>query len=227
MDELAGIYSVRLQHALDSVYAVQRRMVRDDVADAALADGVAAVRAIDDVVPRRGRPAVRRATHGVAGRESEPVQRHRAEVAELLGRRGGPGDRRRARRHPAARLKLFGDPAAGGAARRRLVRRRDGADATVSCSTTTAGPRASGCRGLGPRSRPRAGTSSRCHTRDGASSMDDRVRMRVLVERFAEGQLPPARRRRPGRPGSGRRAAAGCPGAQRLRHRRHRRGPAA
>ena len=36
-----GIYSQRLQHALDSVYAVQRRAVRADIADAAFTDGIA------------------------------------------------------------------------------------------------------------------------------------------------------------------------------------------
>ena len=47
VDELAGIYSLRLQRALDSVYAVQRRTVRTDLAASALADGVRVVQSID------------------------------------------------------------------------------------------------------------------------------------------------------------------------------------
>ena len=47
MDELAGIYSLRLQRALDSVYAVARRPARQDIADAAFADAVRDVRDID------------------------------------------------------------------------------------------------------------------------------------------------------------------------------------
>src|SRR6478735_8062550 len=47
VDDLAGIYSLRLQRALESVYAVQRRTIRTDLAAAALADGVRVVQDID------------------------------------------------------------------------------------------------------------------------------------------------------------------------------------
>jgi hypothetical protein len=84
VDELAGIYSLRLQRALDSVYAVQRRTVRTDLAAGALADGIRVVQSIDrwylDAVDQ---------LHGELStaappQESEPIQRHRAEVAEAV-----------------------------------------------------------------------------------------------------------------------------------------------
>ncbi len=85
MGELAGIYSTRLQRALDSVYAVQRRVVRDDIAEAALMDGVQEVRAVDawyvDMVDRLYAELESAAPLA----DSEPVQRHRAEVAHILG----------------------------------------------------------------------------------------------------------------------------------------------
>jgi hypothetical protein len=88
MDELVGIYSVRLQRALESVYAVRRRTVREDIADAAFSDGVSAVRAVDTwylgVVDQLYGEL--EAATPVSG--SEPVQRHRAEVAEILGSAG-------------------------------------------------------------------------------------------------------------------------------------------
>lgn len=85
VNELAGIYSLRLQRALDSVYAAQRRPVRSDIATSAEADGVRVVQSIDqwylDAVNQ---------LHGelqVAAppEESEPIQRHRAEVAQAVG----------------------------------------------------------------------------------------------------------------------------------------------
>lgn len=85
MDELAGVYAVRLQRALDSVYAVQRRLVRDDVADAALADGVRVVRSIDDWYLDLVDQLYVELEAAAPISESEPIQRHRAEIAELLG----------------------------------------------------------------------------------------------------------------------------------------------
>jgi hypothetical protein len=85
VDELAGIYSLRLQRALDSVYAVHRRPVRTDVATSAESDGVRVVQSIDqwyiDAVDQ---------LHGelqaaAPPEESEPIQRHRAEVAQAVG----------------------------------------------------------------------------------------------------------------------------------------------
>jgi hypothetical protein len=85
VDELAGIYSLRLQRALDSVYAVQRRSVRTDLAESALADGIRVVQSVDqwylDAVDQ-----LREELWAAAPpEESEPIQRHRAEVAEALG----------------------------------------------------------------------------------------------------------------------------------------------
>jgi hypothetical protein len=84
VDELAGIYSLRLQRALDSVYAVQRRTVRTDLAAWALADGVGVVQRIDrwylDAVDQLHAELQAAAPP----EESEPIQRHRAEVAEAV-----------------------------------------------------------------------------------------------------------------------------------------------
>ena len=85
VDELAGIYSFRLQRALDSVYTVQRRTVRPDLAALALADGVRVVQSIDqwylDAVDQlRGE-----FWSAAPPEQSEPLERHRAEVAEAIG----------------------------------------------------------------------------------------------------------------------------------------------
>ena len=82
------LYSLRLQRTLDSVYAVQRRTVRDDIAGAALGGRGAS--------GPGGRRLVSRTVDQLYGElemaspvsESEPVQRHRAEVAEVLGSAG-------------------------------------------------------------------------------------------------------------------------------------------
>ncbi len=88
VDELAGIYSQRLQRALDSVYAIQRRTLRPDLAASALADSVREVRAIDDWYL-----AALDQLHGefaaaAPPEESEPIRRHRAEVADALRQAG-------------------------------------------------------------------------------------------------------------------------------------------
>jgi hypothetical protein len=84
VDELAGIYSLRLQRALDSVYAVQRRTVRAELAATALADGVRVVQSID-----RWYLEVLDQLHGdlraaAPPEDSEAIQRHRAEIADVL-----------------------------------------------------------------------------------------------------------------------------------------------
>ncbi len=84
VDELAGIYSQRLQHALESVYAVQRRAVRTDIADAAFTDGIAEVRALDSWYLSTLDQLYGELEAASPVGESEPVQRHRAEVAETL-----------------------------------------------------------------------------------------------------------------------------------------------
>ena len=86
VDELAGIYSLRLQRALDSVYAVQRRTVRRRPRRVgAERTAYGSFRASTPGTWRR-RPAPGRAL-GRPPRpsDSEPMQRHRAEVAEAIG----------------------------------------------------------------------------------------------------------------------------------------------
>jgi hypothetical protein len=84
MDELAGIYSLRLQRALDTVYAVGRRPAREDVADAAFTDAVREVRDIDawylGVVDR----LYGELEESAPPERSELVARHRHEVGELM-----------------------------------------------------------------------------------------------------------------------------------------------
>lgn len=89
MAELAGVYSTRLQRALDSVYAVQRRVVRDDIAESALVDGVKAVRAVDAWYLGVVDQLYAELESAAPVADSEPLQSHRAEVAEILGNAGG------------------------------------------------------------------------------------------------------------------------------------------
>lgn len=84
MDELAGIYSLRLQRALESVYAVARRPARQDIADAAFADAVRGVRDIDAWYLRTVDQLYGELEAAAPPWESEPVQRHREEVAAIL-----------------------------------------------------------------------------------------------------------------------------------------------
>ncbi len=87
VDELAAIYSARLQRTLDTVYAVERRHVRPEIADAALDDGILSLRAIDewylrtldDLTVELGQPIG----------ESELVAYHRTTVRGILAESGG------------------------------------------------------------------------------------------------------------------------------------------
>lgn len=47
VDDLAGLYAVRLHYALDAVYAVRRRSGRSDIVAAVVGDAVASVRRLD------------------------------------------------------------------------------------------------------------------------------------------------------------------------------------
>ena len=128
--ELQELYLLRLDHALQAVYAVQRR------------SGTGRLRADALAEARRRRPRARRArtcagsatsaassTSGWPPHDRPVIAEHRAEVAALLGGRRRAGRRRRARRacwrdvlhlfNVAAALRVAGD---------RLVGRRDGAD---------------------------------------------------------------------------------------------------
>jgi hypothetical protein len=85
MDELAGIYSVRLQRALESVYVVARRPARHDIADSAFTDAVRGVRDIDDWYLRSVDHLYGELEAAAPPDASEPIARNRAEVADLLG----------------------------------------------------------------------------------------------------------------------------------------------
>jgi hypothetical protein len=84
MDELAGLYSLRLQRALDSVYAVARRPARPAVAHAAFTDAVRGVRDIDDWYLRTVDQLYGDLEAAASPEDSEPIARHRHEVAALL-----------------------------------------------------------------------------------------------------------------------------------------------
>lgn len=88
VDELAGIYSQRLQHALESVYAVQRRAARDDIAESALTDGISEVRAIDSWYLTTLDQLYGELEAAAPVDQSEPVQRHRGEVADIVSAAG-------------------------------------------------------------------------------------------------------------------------------------------
>jgi hypothetical protein len=85
MDELAGIYSLRLQRALDSAYAVARRPARDDIAESAFADAVRGVQDIDAWYLRAVDELYGELETAAPPESSEEIARHRQEVAELLG----------------------------------------------------------------------------------------------------------------------------------------------
>ncbi len=84
VDELAAIYSVRLQRALDSVYVARRRTARGDIADAALADGIRVVQSIDRWYLDALDQLYAELFVAAPPEDSEPIRRHRAEVASIL-----------------------------------------------------------------------------------------------------------------------------------------------
>ncbi|MEO6510711.1 MAG: Type 1 glutamine amidotransferase-like domain-containing protein, partial [Nocardioides sp.] len=84
VDELAGIYSLRLQRALDSVYAVARRPARQDIADSAFGDAVRDVRDIDSWYLRTVDQLYGELEAVAPPVGSESVRRHRDEVADVL-----------------------------------------------------------------------------------------------------------------------------------------------
>lgn len=84
LEELANLYSLRLERALDSAYLVQRRAVRPELAAAALDDAIKTVQGIDrwylDTLGQlHGELAA-----AAPAEESEPISRHRSEVAQLI-----------------------------------------------------------------------------------------------------------------------------------------------
>jgi hypothetical protein len=84
MDELAGIYSLRLQRALESAYVVARRPARDDIADSAFDDAVRGVQDIDAWYLRSVDQLYGELETAAPPDSSEEISRHRHEVAELL-----------------------------------------------------------------------------------------------------------------------------------------------
>ena len=84
VDDLAGAYGLRLQHALDAVYALRRRKGRDDVLAAAYSDGIDAVRRLDTWYLDEVRALYGEAYASGAAGASELWAQHRGEVAEAL-----------------------------------------------------------------------------------------------------------------------------------------------
>ena len=200
------------------VYAVQRRTVRADIADAALADAVDAVRRLDawylaEVGPLYGELRDGGAGRGERARPTAPGRGRRD--ARRLRRAGGRGRPRRRCCCAACSSSRFRPPA-------ELPVVAWSAGAMAMTDTRRAlqrhGPQGTrGRRGLGPGARPGRPASSPCPTPAAGCSMDDRVRLQVLVRRFADAELPAARRRRrvdlgPDGDAPGRRAGIGADG---------------
>ena len=84
VDEASGLYLLRLQHALDTVYATMRRSARQDLVDSSLRAGMQSVRDIDEwylwvLAELEGEL---RAHGGVD--TSDVIAQHRGEVGEAL-----------------------------------------------------------------------------------------------------------------------------------------------
>ncbi|MFN8099780.1 MAG: hypothetical protein U0Q21_15995 [Dermatophilaceae bacterium] len=89
-DELTALYRLRLEHTLDGVYAVQRRLphhparARHSQAGAALRDAVGEVRRIDDWYLARLRDLHAEFAHDSAMATSEVIGWHREELRAIL-----------------------------------------------------------------------------------------------------------------------------------------------
>ena len=85
LEELQDVYLLRLDHALQAVYAVQRRGGSDRLLESVLAEAVEAVRELDAAHARRV-DAVRTEFYQALQPHDRPViAGHRAEVARVLG----------------------------------------------------------------------------------------------------------------------------------------------
>ena len=84
VDDLAGAYTLRLHHALDAVYALGRRRGREDVVSAAFTDAVDAVRRLDAWYLDEVRALYGEAYATRAIEDSEIWAAHRDEVAQIL-----------------------------------------------------------------------------------------------------------------------------------------------
>ena len=209
MDELAGLYSLRLQRALDSVYAVARRPARPAVAEAAFADAVRGVRDIDDWYLRTVDQLYGELEAAASPEDSEPIARHRHEVAELLrdaavvAIAGG---------HVGILLRCLRLFAVGPRPELPVVAWSAGRDGDDRARRALQRPRpagGAGRRGLGPRDR----TGAR-RGRDAARPAPAPPRRRRAREGvrppLRAGRLPAARRRHPGRDRRRRVRARGC-----------------
>jgi hypothetical protein len=83
-DELQSFYRLRLEGALQSVYAVQRRSSAHGTAEAALADAIAAVRRLDDWYSAELKTLYREIDAQAPATESEVIAWHRGELAGML-----------------------------------------------------------------------------------------------------------------------------------------------
>lgn len=84
VDDLAGVYGVRLHHALDAVYAVRRRTGRSDVVDAAYRDALDTVRRLDAWYLTEVRALYGEAAETGALDGSGLFREHQGEVAQTL-----------------------------------------------------------------------------------------------------------------------------------------------
>jgi hypothetical protein len=85
LGELAEIYLLRLDHALQAVYDLQRRNVRDQLQAGALADAIAAVRELDAAHLRHVNDVRLEFFEQFPPHERPAIAAHRAAVAALLG----------------------------------------------------------------------------------------------------------------------------------------------
>jgi hypothetical protein len=85
VDDLAGVYGVRLHHALDATYAVRRRAGREDVVSAAFSDAIEAVRRLDAWYLDEVRALYRESYATGAVENSALFNERQAEVAETMG----------------------------------------------------------------------------------------------------------------------------------------------
>jgi hypothetical protein len=85
LEELQDLYLLRLDHALQAVYAIQRRGSNNQVRADALAEAIAAVRNLDVAHLHRISHIRDEFYHGMQPHDRPAVAEHRADVARLLG----------------------------------------------------------------------------------------------------------------------------------------------
>ncbi|MEO7061305.1 MAG: hypothetical protein ABI083_16410 [Lapillicoccus sp.] len=88
MDDLAAVYSTRLHHGVEAVYAVHRSTARPDIVASAFADGLRLVQEIDRWYLHALGQLYGELEATRALEQSEELQRHRAEVAEIVAGAG-------------------------------------------------------------------------------------------------------------------------------------------